>query len=68
VIIHNLISTSVDDCKVTLEGHLRSDPAYTAHIAIQLLEQLQGMEGQASRRKVAGAILRKAVKMLEGDG
>jgi len=63
-----MISTSAEDCRITLEGELRRDPANAARTAIDLLEELAGMDGQASRRKVAVAILRKAVKMLEGDG
>lgn len=65
--IHHLISTSASDAKITLEGQLSSDPAAAARIAIELLEQLQGKEGQASRRKVAAAILRKAAKAMEGE-
>ncbi|CAM3309994.1 hypothetical protein [Halomonas lysinitropha] len=63
--INSLISTSANDCRITLEGELSSNPARAARIAIELLEQLQGMEGQASRRKVTAAILRKAAKALE---
>lgn len=33
--------------------------------ALQMLIAMRGMEGQASRRKVAASILRKAAKALE---
>lgn len=64
--VDSLISTSASDCQISLEGILRNDPAAAGCIALALLEQLQGKEGQASRRKVAASILRKAAKMLEG--
>lgn len=64
--INSLINTSASDCKISLEGELSSDPARAARTAIELLEQLQGREGQASRRKVAASVLRKAAKALEG--
>ncbi|WFM72913.1 hypothetical protein [Halomonas sp. CKK8] len=63
--INSLIHTSAHDAKITLEGHLQSNPTQAARLAIELLEQLKGKEGQASRRKVAAAILRKAVKAME---
>jgi len=66
--IRSLINTSASDCKITLEGDLRRDPANAARTAIDLLEELAGMEGQSSRRKVAGSIIRKASKALEGGG
>jgi len=68
VSIQNMISTSAEDCRITLEGELRRDPANAARTAIDLLEELWDMEGQSSRRKVAGSIIRKASKALEGGG
>lgn len=63
--INSLINTSASDAKVSLECGLGSDPIGTARTCIDLLEALQGKEGQASRRKVAAAVLRKAAKALE---
>lgn len=59
------ISTSVTDAKASLERCLESDPVQAARSATDLLEALQGKEGQASRRKVAAGVLRKAAKALE---
>jgi hypothetical protein len=66
VSLNALISTSVSDAKITLEGQLASNPYYTARMAIDLLEIIQKHEGQASRRKMAAAIVRKAAKAMEG--
>ncbi len=66
--VNGLINTSVSDCRGSLEGLLRNNPVLAARTAIALLEQLQGKEGQASRRKVAAAILRKAAKVMEVEG
>lgn len=63
--INSLISTSAHDAKITLEGMLQTDPFYAANVALTLLKELKGREGQASRRKVAAAILRKAAKAME---
>lgn len=63
--INSLISTSVSDCKTTLEGMVKDDAFYGASVAITLLQQLKGKEGQVSRRKVAAGVLRKAAKILE---
>lgn len=66
IFISSLISTSVSDAKTTLEGHLASNPHFAARQAIDLLEVIQKREGQAARRKMAAAIVRKAAKALEG--
>lgn len=63
--INSLIHTSASDAKITLEGMLKSDPFYAANVALTLLQELKGKEGQASRRKVAASILRKAAKAME---
>lgn len=63
--IHHLISTSAHDAKITLEGMLDHRAAEAATLALDLLIELRGKEGQASRRKVAASILRKAAKALE---
>ncbi|MDI5890646.1 hypothetical protein [Halomonas rhizosphaerae] len=63
--INSLISTSAHDCKITLEGMLDHRTAEAATLALDLLIALRGKEGQASRRKVAGSILRKAAKQME---
>lgn len=63
--IQGLISTSVTDAKISMEGSIESDPAYAAHTATELLKALQGQEGHASRRKMAAAVARKAIKQLE---
>jgi len=63
--ISNLIHTSASDAKITLERELDQDPLCAARVALDLLQELQGKEGHASRRKVAGSILRKAAKALE---
>ncbi|MDT0499673.1 MULTISPECIES: hypothetical protein [unclassified Halomonas] len=65
--IGSLINTSAHDAKITLEGMLASRPAEAARTALDLLEALQGKEGQASRRKVAASVLRKAAKELEAS-
>lgn len=64
ITVDSLISTSASDCKITLEGLVARRPALAGQYALELLEQLQGKEGQASRRKVAASILRKASKAL----
>lgn len=61
----SLISTSVSDAKITLEGQVASNPYYAARQAIDLLEVIQKREGQAARRKMAAAIVRKAAKAME---
>lgn len=63
--INSLVSTSVSDAKTTLEGMLGQDAFYAANVALTLLQELQGKEGQASRRKLAASILRNAAKKLE---
>lgn len=63
--VSNLISTSVGDAKTSLERGLEHDPVKAARTAVDLLEALQGKEGQASRRKIAASALRKAAKILE---
>lgn len=65
--VNSLLHTSVSDAKITLEGMLTSRPHYAATVALTLLNDLQGKEGQASRRKMAAGILRKAAKALEGQ-
>ncbi|WP_275286893.1 hypothetical protein [Halomonas elongata] len=66
--IKALINTSVTDAKSSMERSLESDPAYAAHTATELLEALKSKEGQASRRKMAAAVARKAIKQLETGG
>lgn len=65
--IKALINTSVTDAKSSMERWVESDPAYAAHTAVELLRAIQGMEGQTSRRKMAAAVARKAIKLMERD-
>ncbi|RQW71359.1 hypothetical protein EBB56_09365 [Halomonas sp. YLB-10] len=65
--IQALINTSVTDAKISMEGGIENDPAYAAHTATELLRAIQGKEGQASRRKMAAAVARKAIKELEKE-
>lgn len=65
--LEQLLNTSVSDLKSTLECRSNRDPAGAARDAIDLLEALQGKPNQSSRRKVAAAALRKAVKLLSED-
>ena len=65
--LNSLISTSVSDAKTSLELLLARDPAGTARDALTLLEQLQGEDGQTSRRKMLAGIVRKACKRLADD-
>lgn len=63
--VNSLISTSASDAQITLDGMLAHRTAEAATLALGLLIALRGKEGQASRRKVAATILRKAAKALE---
>jgi len=63
--ISSLIHTSASDAKTTLERILDRDAVRAAQIALDLLQELRGQEGHASRRKAAGSVLRKAAKALE---
>lgn len=63
---YRLNATSVDDAKSSLACTLERDPAGTAQQALEALAELQGQEGQTSRRKMLATILRKATKLLEG--
>lgn len=63
--VRSLINTSVTDAKISLEGSIEHCPAAAARDAVELLEALQGREGHASRRKMAAAVARKAIKQLE---
>ncbi|MGM0927565.1 MAG: hypothetical protein ACQEXC_14260 [Pseudomonadota bacterium] len=62
-----LISTSAHDASITLGGILTSNPEHTAQLSLQLLERLQGAEGQASRRALALRTLRAAAKRIAED-
>ncbi|MDF9432991.1 hypothetical protein [Chromohalobacter israelensis] len=63
--VSSLINTSVTDAASSLESGIEHRPAEVARVAVELLEALQGKEGQASRRKMAATIARKALKQLE---
>lgn len=63
----SLVHTSLADAKTTMERMLDNDPAYTAHVALALLQHLKGKDGHTSRRKVAAGILRKAATELARD-
>ena len=65
--ISSLINTSVTDAKISLEGGIERIPAEVARTAVALLEALKGKEVQASRRKMAAAVARKAIKELEKE-
>lgn len=66
--ISSYVHTSVSDAKISLEGVLRTNPLAAARDALALLETLQNKEGQASRRKMAASVLRKAAKSLAEGG
>lgn len=61
---NSLMHTSVAAAKAALECALKSDAVKAAHLALALLEQLQEVDGQASRRKLAAGMLRKAATAL----
>ncbi|SDO71224.1 hypothetical protein SAMN04487957_11092 [Halomonas shengliensis] len=62
-----LLNTSVSDAQISLEGMLAHRTAEAATLALDLLIELRGKEGQAARRKMAAAIVRKAAKAMEGE-
>lgn len=65
--VSSLISTSAHDAGITLQGILRDNPEHAATLSLQLLERLQGQEGQASRRQAALRTLRAAAKRIAED-
>jgi len=62
--VTSLINTSAHDAGITLAGILQGNPEHAATLSLQLLERLQGAEGQASRRALALRTLRAAAKRI----
>lgn len=65
---HCLVSTSVDDCHMTLDSALKRDPVDCLKTAVYLLEKIRFSDGQSSRRKVALSFIKKSVKAIEEQG
>ncbi|TFH84945.1 hypothetical protein EQG41_19685 [Billgrantia azerbaijanica] len=62
-----LISTSVNDARISLASLLESNPQHAAQLSLQLLERLQNAEGQGGRRQLALRTLRAAAKRIAED-
>ncbi|MDC5753594.1 hypothetical protein [Vibrio europaeus] len=60
-----LISTSVSDAKISLDNVLNKDPEEAKRLAESLLKKIGTASGQASRKKMAETIIRKANKALK---
>lgn len=65
--VSSLINTSAHDAGITLQHTLQGNPEHAATLSLQLLERLQGAEGQASRRALALRTLRIAAKRIAED-
>lgn len=66
--INSMISTSVSDAQISLNCMLQSNPSQVKELAKGVLEKIEGREGQASRKKMLKAIIRKADKALKQVG
>lgn len=60
----DLLNTSTDDCKISLDNQLNQNAPAAAQTALDLLLYIQHIEGQATRRKIAATALRKAIKKI----
>lgn len=60
----NLISTSVDDARITLTCGLERNPHEVKQVAQQVLEQIEGKSGQLTRTAVMRTMIRRADKLI----
>lgn len=62
--VDNLISTSVNDCKITLQNSIDQDPYLAAQTCLDLISALSDVEGQITRRNMAASMLVKAGRAI----